>query len=170
MRDLPPQVDPDDRDEEPGGHLSPTGPGPLVVLGSLGLVAGWAWRGIAIRAGAATPSLSWTAVGVVWFVAAVTAGIAYLTWRTVHRERLSLTAEQGLKRLALGKTIDRLGAFALGGCGGMLISTIGVQGEASDRLVLHAALGLLGAAACVAAGLLLEHACRVPPGTRTDLR
>lgn len=170
MRDQPPLLDPDDRDEEPGGHLSPTGPGPLVVLGSLGLVIGWGWRGVAIRSGAATPALSWTAVAVVWFVAAVTAGIAYLTWRTVHRERLRLTAEQGLKRLALGKTIDRLGAFVLGGSGGMLISTIGVEGEAADRLVLRALVGMLGSAAAVASGLLLEHACRVPPGASADLR
>jgi Protein of unknown function (DUF3180) len=173
-RDLPPQVDPDDPGSGTGGQLSPTGPGPLVVIGSIGMVLGWAVRGIAIRAGSPTPTLSWTAVGAVWFVAAVTAGIAYLTWRTVHRQPgqlpSGLTAQQGLTRLALGKTIDRLGAFAAGACGGVLISTIGVTGEGADRLVLHAVVALLGSAAGVASGLLLEHACRVPPGLDGDLR
>lgn len=140
-----------------------------MLLGSIGLAVGWAARGIAIRAGSPTPTISWPAVGAVWFVAAVTAGIAYLTWRTVHRERHLLTAQQGLTRLTLGKTIDRLGAFALGGSGGVLISTIGVEGDAADRLVLHAVVALLGSAAAVAAGLLLEHACRVPPGSGADL-
>jgi hypothetical protein len=115
-------------------------------------------------------TLSWVAVGAVWFITAVTAGTAYLTWRTVHRERRRLTPQQGLARLVLGKTIDRLGAFALGGSVGVLISTIGVSGEGADRLVLRAAVAAFGAAAGVAAGLLLEHACRVPPGASGDLR
>ncbi|RNL62224.1 DUF3180 domain-containing protein [Nocardioides marmoriginsengisoli] len=167
-RDQPPLVEPDE--PEPSGHIEPTGPGPLVVLGSIGLVAGWAARGIAIRNGSPTPVISWTAVAVVWFVMAVTAGTAYLTWRTVHRERRRLTAQQGVRRLALGKTIDRLAALALGGSIGMLISTIGASGNGADVLALRAIAAAVGAAAAVAAGLLLEHACRVPPAARGDLR
>jgi hypothetical protein len=168
-REPPPSPDPDDEPAPGSGRLGPTGPGPLVVLGSIGLVAGWAARGIAIRADSPTPTISWTAVGIIWFVAAVTGGTAYLTWRTVHVERRLPTAQQGLTRLALGKTIDRLGALATGACGGLLISTIGVTGEAADRLLLHGSVGLLGSLAALVAGLLLEHACRVPPGPTGDL-
>lgn len=164
-RDVSPLPE-EERDPEPGGRIEPTGPGPLVVLGLLGLFVGWAVRGQAIRSGAPTPTVSWLAIGVTWFVVAFTAGTAYLTWRAVQREHVLLGPQQGLARLVLGKTIARLGAFALGGYLGAVVSVLGVDGENADRLVLHALLGALGAAAGVASGLALEHACRVPPGPR----
>lgn len=163
-RDREPAPDLPEPTPEPAGRVQPTGPGPLVVLGLLGLVVGWAARGQAIRSDAATPSVSWLAIAITWFVVAVTAGTAYLTWRVVQRDRRTLTAQQGLARLVLGKTIDRLAALALGGYTGIAISNLGVGGENADRVLLHAGLAALGAAAGVVVGLLLEHACRVPPG------
>jgi len=163
-RDLPPA--PQEPEPEPTGTVEPTGPGPLVVLGLVGLFVGWAVRGQAIRSGSPTPTISWLAIGVTWFVVAVTAGTAYLTWRTVQRERRLLSAQQGLTRLVLGKTIARLGALALGGYLGAAISVLGVEGENANQLILHAVLAGLGAACGVASGLALEHACRVPSGPR----
>ena len=50
-------------DEEPGpegaGRVHPTGPGPLVVLGVLALVLGWALRPVAIELRGAAPTVSW---------------------------------------------------------------------------------------------------------------
>src|SRR5690349_11084024 len=60
-RDVPPVPD-EDLEPEPGGRVEPTGPGPLVVLGAIGLFVGWAVRGQAIRSGAPTPMISWLAV------------------------------------------------------------------------------------------------------------
>lgn len=164
-RDVPPPPV-EEPGQEPGGHVEPTGPGPLVVLGLVGLFVGWAVRGQAIRSGAPTPMISWLAVGVTWFLVAATAGIGYLTWRTVQRERRLLTPQQGLTRLVLGKTMDRLAALALGGYLGAAISVLGVDGESADRLVVRALVAAFGAALGVAAGLALEHACRVPPEDR----
>lgn len=162
-RELPPQRQDDLPEDAPGGTIRPTGPGPLVVIGLIGLFLGWAVRGQSLRADAPTPSVSWLAIGVTWFVALVVAGIAYLTWRTVHRERRRLSAQQGLARLVLGKTIARLGAFAFGGFLGSAISYIGVSGENAQQAVLHGLFAAVGAALALTAGLLLEHACRVPP-------
>ncbi|MCZ4498640.1 MAG: hypothetical protein JWQ74_1193 [Marmoricola sp.] len=153
----------DDGQHEPTGRIQVTGPGPLVVLGLAGLFIGWAARGVAIRSESTTPTISWLAVALTWFLVAVTAGTAYLTWRAVRRERLVLSPQQGLARLVLGKTMARLAASALGGYVGVAISNIGVEGDKADRVILHALLAGLGAATGVAAGLLLEHACRVPP-------
>jgi len=161
-RDVPPERD--EQGPEPAGTVRPTGPGPLVVLGLIGLVVGWAARGQAIRSDAPTPSISWLAVGVTWFLVAVTAGTAYLTWRTVQRERHALTAQQGLARLVLGKTMARLGALAFGGYLGVAISNLGIGGDKAEQVLVHALVAALGAAGGIAAGLLLEHACRVPPG------
>ncbi|HET6152195.1 MAG TPA: DUF3180 domain-containing protein [Marmoricola sp.] len=158
------------QEDPPGsGRITPTGPGPLVVLGVLSLFVGWGARGLAIREGWATPSISWLAVLAVWFVAAATAGIAYLTWRTVRDERHRLTPQQGLSRLVLGKTIARMGALVFGGGLGSAISNLGVDADNANKLLLRALLAAFGAAAGLAAGLLLEHACRVPPAESGDL-
>ena len=164
-RDLPPAGD-DPAPPPTQGRVRPTGPGPLVVLGLVGLVIGWAIRGQAIRAGAPAPGVSWLAVGTAYFVAAVVAGTAYLTWRTVQREHLHLTAQQGVARLVLGKAVARLGAFGLGAYVGIAVSHLGVDGEHTATTILKALLAALGAGFAVAAALLLEHACRVPPEDR----
>ena len=165
-RDLPPVGDDQAPPPPTEGRIRPTGPGPLVVVGLVGLVIGWAIRGQAIRAGAPAPGVSWLAVGTAYFVAAVVAGVAYLTWRTVQREHLHLTAQQGVARLVLGKAVARLGAFGLGAYVGIAVSHLGVDGEHTTTTILKALLAALGAGLAVVAALLLEHACRVPPEDR----
>jgi hypothetical protein len=132
----------------------------------VGLVIGWAIRGQAIRNGSPAPGVSWLAVGTAFFVAAAVAGVAYLTWRTVQREHLRLSPQQGVARLVLGKAIARLGAFGLGAYLGVAISNVGVGGEHANITIVRALVAATGAAAALAAGLLLEHACRVPPEDR----
>ena len=164
-RDLPPVGEPAPPPPTEG-RIRPTGPGPLVVIGLVGLVIGWAIRGQAIRSGSPAPGVSWLAVGTAFFVAAVVGGVAYLTWRTVQREHQRLSAQQGVARLVLGKAIARLGALGVGAYVGVAISHIGVGGEHANVTIVHALLAATGAGAALAAGLLLERACRVPPEDR----
>lgn len=49
---------------EPTGHVQVTGPGPLVVLGLIGLVIGWGSRWQAINSGSPSPRVGWLVVGV----------------------------------------------------------------------------------------------------------
>jgi hypothetical protein len=154
---------------DPTNRIKVTGAGPLVVLGLIGLAVGWGARWEAIQVGSPAPSVGWLITAVTWFIVAVTTMIAYLTRRTVAIAPASLTPQQGLFRLVLGKTIARLGAFGLGGFGGIVISRLGVSGEHVGEVITRALVAALGAAAGIAAGLLLEHACRVPPGGHADL-
>lgn len=167
-RDLPGQ---DEQPTEPGpaGHVQVTGPGPLVILGLIGLVIGWGSRWQAINTGSPSPGVGWLVVGVAWFIAAVTVGIAYLTRRTVLARPADLTPQQGLARLVLGKSVARLAALGLGLFLGVAISRLGVGSENAHEVILRALVAALGAGLGVAAGLLLEHACRVPPGASPDL-
>jgi hypothetical protein len=100
------------------------------------------------------------------FVAAVVAVVAYLTWRPVHRDHRRLSAQQGVARLVLGKAIARLGAFGVGAYVGIAISNVGVSGEQASATVVRALLAAAGAVLALAAGLLLERACRVPQEDR----
>ena len=165
-RDLPP-AGPEPAPPPPTeGRIRPTGPGPLVIIGLVGLLVGWAVRGQAIRHDAPVPGVSWLAVGTTFFVAAVMGGVAFLTWRTVHREHRRLSSQQGVTRLVLGKAIARLGAFGLGAYLGVAISNVGVGGEHATATIVRALLAALGSGLALASGLLLEHACRVPPEDR----
>jgi len=161
-RDLPPTGD-DPAPPPPEGRIRPTGPGPLVVIGLVGLVIGWSIRGQAIRNDDPAPGVSWLAVGTAFFVAAVVGGVALLTWRSVQRDHHHLSAQQGVARLVLGKAIARLGALGVGAYVGIAISNLGVSGEQATTTIVHAFLAAVGAGAALTMGLLLEHACRVPP-------
>ena len=165
-RELPPV---DEDVPTPGGRLDVTGPGPLVILGLIGLVLGWGSRWASVQNGSPSPRVSWLAVLIAWFIAAITLGLAYLTRRAIAARPRGLTAQQGLNRLVLGKSIDRVAAFGLGSFLGIAISRLGAASDSAEQVIVRGLLGALGAAVAVAAGLLLEHACRVPPASGADL-
>lgn len=159
------QPDHDEEEREPApppGSIQPTGPGPLVVAGVIGLVLGWAVRPLAIRLDFAEPNVSFTSIGVLFFVAAIVGATAYVTRRTVRRNRHDLAHHQAVNRLVLGKAVALVGALALGGYLGYAVAQLGVANPSADTRLWHALLAALGALAATVAALLLEQACRVP--------
>lgn len=152
-----------DPDRAPQGHVRPTGPAPLVVLGVLGLVLGWALRPWALRTGHAEPDVSLVSAALIFFVAAIVAGSAYLTRRTVRGSRHQLAHHQAVNRLVLGKACAMVGAVVTGGYAGYALAQLGVSDPLATTRLWHSGLAALGGAAVLAAALSLEHACRVPP-------
>ena len=141
-----------------------TGPGPLAVFAVVGLVGGWALRPLSLRFGFMEPSVPIASIATLFFVAAVVGGSAYVTRRVVRRDRASLAHHQAVNRLVLGKACALAGALVAGGYLGYALAQLG-QGEpaADARLWRSLVAALAGLAVCIAA-LLLELACRVPPG------
>jgi small-conductance mechanosensitive channel len=166
-RDLPDLHEPGSSEppgppEQPPGHIRPTGPGPLVLFGVIGLVAGWAIRPIALGVGAAEPDVTWLAIGLVYFMAAALGGAAYLTWRTLHRQRRRLPANRAVNRLVLGKACALAGAAIAGGYFGYALAQVGVTAsDVADTRLWHSVVAGLGGLLLMAASLLLERACRV---------
>jgi hypothetical protein len=154
--------DPVEEPELPEGRIRPTGPAPLVAAGVLGLVLGWAVRPLCLRFGYAEPTVSLLAIVLLFFVAAIVGGSAYLTRRTVQRDRLALDHHQFVNRLVLGKACALVGAFLTGCYFGYAVAQLGVGDPASVTRLWRSALAALGALAVTAAALLLELACRVP--------
>jgi len=134
----------------------------LVVAGVIGLVLGWSIRPLALRFDYPEPNISFTSIGAFFFVAAIIGATAYVTRRTVRRNRLDLAHHQAVNRLVLGKACALVGALALGGYLGYALAQLGVANPASDTRLWHALLAALGALCATVAALLLEHACRVP--------
>ena len=82
--------DPDEDPEVPQGTITPTGPGPLVVAGVVGLVLGWAVRPLSLQMGFAEPDVPLLTIGLLLFAAAIIGVTAYATRRTVQRNRFEL--------------------------------------------------------------------------------
>lgn len=162
MRDLPPA--PPEEPEEPSGNLRPLGPGPLVLLGLLGLVGGWLIRPVALRLDLVAPHVPPVSVAVIFFAAAIVLAAAWVTWRIVHRQHRRLPAHQMVNRFVLARTCALVGAVVLGGYAGNGIAHLGVGESMTQSWWSFAAS--VGGLALLAAGLLLERACRVPSGDR----
>jgi uncharacterized protein DUF3180 len=157
-----PDPGPDQDPDQPQGTIRSTGPGPLVVAGVIGLVVGWAVRPLSLQLGYAEPTVSFTAIGGLVFVAAIIGGTAYATRRTVRRNRFDLAHHQAVNRLVLGKACALVGALVLGGYLGYALAQLGVGDPASDLRLWRSLLAALAALAVTVAALLLELACRVP--------
>jgi len=156
----------DEEREPPQGRITLTGPGPLVGSGVLGLLVGWAVRPLCLRFGYAEPDISLVTASVLFFAAAIVGGSAYLTRRTVVRDRFALLPHQAVNRLVLGKACAVVGALLVGGYLGYALSQLGVGDPASAARLWRSVVSALGALAVTVAALLLERACRVP-GDRT---
>lgn len=162
MRPDPEEDRDEPRGEEPRGTVRPTGPAPLVTVGVVGLVAGWALRPLALRLGYVEPVVTWLSVNVLFFVAAIVGASAYLTRRTVRRDRFALANHQAVNRLVLAKACAIVGALLVGGYVGYAVSQLGQSDPGSVTRLWRSGLAALGGAALTAASLLLEAACRVP--------
>ena len=149
--------------EEPPGTVGITGPRPLVAFAVVGLVAGWAVRPLAFRWGYVEPSVPFATIALLFFVASVVGGSAYVTWRVVRRDRASLAHHQAVNRLVLGKAVALVGALIVGGYLGYALAQLGVGEPAAQARLWRSLVAALGGAAMTTAALLLEHACRVPP-------
>ncbi len=103
-------------------------------------------------------------------MAAILAGVAWLTWRDVHRRRIPLEPYKAVNRLVLAKACALAGAFVAGGYLGYALSWLGDSDAPLEqqRLTQSALAGVAGVL-IVAASLALERACRVRGGDDADL-
>lgn len=160
------QLPPDDDPEEPGptGSMAPLGPGPLVGAGLLGLVLGSLWRPVAERVWGIAPVVTWVQGGVLFFVAAVLGGVAWVTWRQLRTLGGRPEAHLAVNRLVLGRACALVGALVAGVYAGYAVAWIGPDAELARARVWRSIFASVGGISLVVTGKLLERACRVPPG------
>lgn len=153
----------------PVGSVRPTTPAGPVVLGCLGLVAGWSIRPLALAQDVAVPGVSWLQVLVLGFVAAVVVGTAWLTWRQLQVQRFRLEAHRAVNRLLLARSCILVGALLAGGYAGYAMSWLGVDSEVAGERMLRSGVAVLLAVALIAGAIWLERACRVRDDEDADL-
>jgi hypothetical protein len=158
--DLPGPGDPEG--SPPEGHVGPTGPGTVIGSALVGLVLGWLVRPVSVRLDGTAPTVGWLPVLTLGFVAAAMAGLAWSTYRLIHRRRERLEPHKAVNRLVLAKACAVTGALVAGGYLGYAVSWLGLTDAALAReRVVHSLLAAVAAALLVVGSLLLERACRV---------
>ena len=151
--------------EQPPGdddaRLRPTGVGVLLGWGLAGLVGGWLVRPLWAWADGTAPMITWLQVLALFLVAAILAGTAWATWRTLHVHGHRLEPHRAVNRLVLAKACALVGALAAGGYAGYALSWVGMAAELADQRMVRSDIAALGGLLTCGAALLLERACRV---------
>ncbi|MBA3782993.1 MAG: DUF3180 domain-containing protein [Nocardioides sp.] len=146
-----------DRDD----RLAPTRWSTLAGWAAAGLVLGRLWHPVAERFNGTAPTVSLLQGLVLFFVAAILGGTAWITWRAVHVRRERLEPQQAVNRLVLARACALVGALVAGGYAGYALSWLGNDAELAAERVWRSALAALGGVATASAAVLLERACRV---------
>lgn len=149
------------------GRLQPTRLGSLAACAVAGLVLGWLVRRVFEALERPVPLITWSQAGVLFFVAAVLFGAAWITRRAVRDHRPDLDPDLMVNRLVLARACAFVAALLLGGYSGFALSWVGVGSELRTSRIVHALVAALGALLMVVASVLLERACRVRDDDRT---
>ncbi len=148
--------------------MTPTRAPTLLVAGITGLVLGFTLGGLSDRLGSGLPRVSWVSIGLLLFLAGMLVVATRRARAWVSGERLQQPGDAlTMGRLvALAKAAAIFGAVMVGGYLGL--AAVGIDRVSDDygrEHVLWAVGGALGAAAVVAAALVLERALQLPSDT-----
>ncbi len=151
--------------ESPERRLRPMSPAGLSVCAVVGLAAGWLFHRMTDTETSLPPQVPWAQPLALFLVAAILLGTARSTRRTITQHAGRLSPHQAVNRLVLARACAYVGALAAGVYLGYAISWIGdgssdMAGQRAFRAALAGVAGIL----VVVGGLVLERACRVPPG------
>ena len=146
------------------GRLRPMSPSALTAWGVVGLVAGWLFHRVLYEGPKFAPLVPWSQSVALILVA----GILAVTARVDPAQRPA-AARAGSLRTSSSTAwrspgpVPTSAALAAGAYFGYALSWIRVDSDlATERMIRSAVAGVCGLLV-VAAGLLLERACRVPP-------
>jgi hypothetical protein len=148
---------------QPEGTLRPMSPAALSVWGVIGLVGGWVYHRIIDRGTGTAPLVSWAQPLALLLVAAILGFTAYSTRRTIQMQSGRLEPHHFVNRLVLARACAYVGCLVAGGYLGYALSWIGVPSDLAGQRALRSVCAGVAGLLVVAAGLLLERACRVPP-------
>lgn len=139
----------------------------LVAIAAVAAAIGWgfvqlvdAWLGRVVP-------VPWASAAAMWLIAAA---VAY--WAITSRPRLQhrpgakpMPPLVAARTAALGMAASRIGALVAGFYSGIAIAMVGSVSSPSGNQTLWAAtVAVVGSIGLVAAGLWLEHMCRLPVG------
>ena len=135
----------------------------VVALVGSGLIVGRLIPPLIVRLDGDVPRLTWAAPLTLFLAAALVGSFAWNTWQTLHKKHERMTADHGIRMLAIAKSCIVVGSLVAGVYGGFAIAYIDAMDSplGKERVVRGGAAALASLLLLVAA-LLLERACRLP--------
>jgi Protein of unknown function (DUF3180) len=133
----------------------------LTIWALAGVVLGWVFHPLSVRWFGYAPLVTWTQALLLFFVAAILAGTARATARAMRGDRVRPEPHRMVNRFVMARACALVGALVAGVYAGYGLSWVGLQAELGTQRIVRSAVTCLGAAAMVAAAVMLERACRV---------
>jgi 4-hydroxybenzoate polyprenyltransferase len=135
----------------------------LVAIVVLGAAIGWTLVKAVESGGGVAPTVSWLTL-VAWsFLAALLFVAARNTHQRIQVRRERVEASRAVFLLLIGKASAFVGALCGGVYAGFALSVLGAVSSSGPRnRVITAGAAAVISVLVVAAGLLLERACRIP--------
>jgi Protein of unknown function (DUF3180) len=147
----------------PRGTVGPTSWRLLLVLFAVGAVLGYGIVAVSVRTSGFAPRVQWSAVFGLLGLVILVGGLAYSTYRTVHRDRRPIESRRAVNLLLGAKASALAGAVTAGGYIGFAVPFLNQLDIALPReRVIRSVCAAVAALLLLVAGLLLERACRVP--------
>lgn len=135
----------------------------LTVMGGAGLVAGRLVRTVIESLERSAPRVGWSAALTLLLAAAVLSAFAWTTWQSLHKRGERMTADHGIKMLALAKASALVGALFSGGYFGYALAFADAfHTPLGKERVIHSGLAGVAGLLVMIASLLLERALQVP--------
>ncbi|MGI8887470.1 MAG: DUF3180 domain-containing protein [Nocardioidaceae bacterium] len=152
--------------EPPQGTVGLTSFATLAVAFAIGAVLGYGLVVVSEAVNGTAPVVEWSAVVGLVVVAVVVGGLAWTTYRSVHRDRQRIPAQRGVNLLMLAKASSIAGAVVAGGYVGFASHFLdNLDAFLPRERVLRSGCAAAAAVIIVVCGLALERACRVPIDT-----
>lgn len=128
----------------------------------VGLVVGRALPPLVVRMSSEVPVPDWSPAVVLALGSIVVVGIAWQTWRSLHRDKKTIASRHAIRVLAIAKSAIIVGAVFAGGYFGFALAFLGVESELGEiRFWRGLAAGIAGLM-LLAAALALEWTCKLP--------
>ncbi|KRC64982.1 hypothetical protein ASE12_09545 [Aeromicrobium sp. Root236] len=135
----------------------------VVALVGSGLVVGRLIPPLITRLDGSVPRLGWAAPVTLVLAAILVGTFAWNTWQSLHKKHERMTADYGIRMLAIAKSCIVVGALVAGLYGGFALAYIDATDSplGKERFVRGGAAAIASLLLLTAA-LLLERACRLP--------
>lgn len=135
----------------------------IVALVGIGVVIGRLAPAVIVRFGGNAPQVGWSAAAALLLGAAILGVVAWNTWQSLHKRHQRMTADHGIRMLALAKSGITVGAFVAGVYGGYALAFVDEMDVPLGReRVWHSAAAAAASVVVLVVALLLERACQIP--------
>ncbi|AXT83844.1 DUF3180 domain-containing protein [Aeromicrobium sp. A1-2] len=144
-------------------RVRPTSAVLIAALIGTGLVVGRLVPPLIVRFDGSVPRLSWAAPLTLFLAAVLVGTLAWNTWQSLHKKQQRMTADHGIRMLAVAKSSAVVGSLVAGLYGGFALAFVeALDSPLGRERVVRGGAAAIASVLLLIAAVLLERACRLP--------